>query len=547
MIGRKLGRPAYEGDWLLILIVFLVQKGAANVSLWLRELDPSVWYRCNFKTIPQRTCFREHVKQFEQYAIEAISIVGITMLVRRSVRVSGGLVGRDVVFDATPAFTRGALLHICPKGHCPRLDGKKKTKPKLPPHGFISENGELWAATSVGDDPGPSERELLRERAFRQSRAVRPSRQEVVDAEHERRSKLPDGDAVDDIGLPHDLEALDDAEELEALLRSGYTPAKDGNERRFRQASTGCLYALRDRDAGLRALEGRYWWGFYLVRFIDVATGLPLVQRIVPASVQEHLPYEEMLEELIAILGRIPRSIVADAALANHWAGAINDRWGIEHVVHAKGRRDRNQWRADPHGRWDENGIPICKHCAGTTRFARRRLEGEPGEPGTRSRIYFGCRIGMKPQCASTQSLYVGEDPRVLTAVWRTSEVWHALFAARGNREGLHATSRRTTNQGPDSAYTRPGRKGSPVQQLLATLDTLVRWFMHHALLGWVDGVPRIAGTLKAYSGLDGLHDVQRRRWIAGRHVADEENLRRRAAHDEERRLSLRRRRADGT
>ena len=486
-------RNRMEGSWPLMFLVYMNRPFVSQQGFW-SEVPESTWRLAGFAAIPSIRTVRDRFRELAARGLGVFPAEGTSTLIQEADRRTGGAVRRDLVWDSTECVTFGRLHHVCPDDECPQKH-KRKAAPATPRPGTRFPGRER---TPVGRLP---------------ISFVRTARHNATDV-------------VDD-------------DEPSSSLHGAVDPvaAWDGPGRLFRLKSTGCLYWCLDADAGLRALRNPdgsrddLWHGFWQGRLVSPVMGLDVVVRHAPASVPEADVEKGAFEEAIDLMGnKAPRAVVSDSALAFRSSGLHHQRYGTAHVVHARGQGDRHLWLADAHGRWDQHAVPRCKACGNEMVF--QALRPDRRGPAPRERAHFRCATPVKPGCEKDQSLYLDEEPRLLTWILRTHELFHQLLHARSHIENAHHRARIRHDLAPQTAREASHRLGIAWQQLRAEGAQLISWLRCFWILGWLDGEQKRRITKREFRCPKVLEKFLEKRRAQGLHLPSAQITRKRAAYE---------------
>jgi hypothetical protein len=307
------------------------------------------------------------------------------------------------------------------------------------------------------------------------------------------------------------------------------TRGKEEPGRFFSLKSTGCLYWTLDKEAAVRRKsdhrrdEGeddgqdeqdskrRFdrageapMLAYDVSRMVSLGAGTVL--SVLVASDAELRLYRPTLEATLERAHYKPRAVIMDATGGRRPVSDVSAEYGIGHVSSSfgYGRANSDKWVDDPHGRWDRYGIPRCRHCGAPCKYRKAREYTQPnGE--RRWRLLFRCAIPQGEKCRSTQSLYVDEDTRILTTIWRDRPVWHALRGGRGPLERAHNLDRKRFFLTSDHHLGRRGRRGVAFQQLLGEIAMLITALKMAFLHGILDGLRRIPKAVTVATGESGM------------------------------------------
>ena len=418
-VAHHWGSKRMPGDWALLYLAFVISK-LPDVQPWYQRVVGyrDLWQACRFTAVPSlRTVelrFAElEVKSgvFEQFAAKLI----------QKARSRDPRVGAQVHVDATESRTHAAPRHDCQPGEgCP-------SSAKRQPH---MRRLDAKTASEV-----------------RETRAAHPVEPAVT-------LLLADG-----------------------LTQVAVTGAHWDPIRRIMRFRSGShWWASRDREAGTRAYERgprtvKAWHGRYGMVVADHFTHAPLAIEIQPANMPEHKIYERAMERVIANLGgEAPLVVAGDRGLSIESVFKFNTNRGIASVLPY--RRQNGSEPAHPAGTsdYDENGIPKCRHCGGTTSFVSFRVDKGRG------RVWFKCDLPVTPGCDKVQTMNCSKNYRRVLPLWRNEEAYAAMRTSHQVYEHVHNDLRTQFLVNPNSLQTRPKRIGSGVHILRAAAALLITW-----------------------------------------------------------------------
>lgn len=420
LLGKTEGRPRMPGEWAIAYLLF-VNSAEREMERWYRSTSMEMWSRLGFVQFPSYKALYKNFVQLEEHpeAFRAVAAV----LVQIAVVESDGKVGHAVHVDGTEAETNSRLVHDC-------------------------YGSELDTC---------------------QQRVKTPIRATNADARSERHKMAEDVPTDEDI--------------------FGATEDYNADERGLRVKVNGCWYLLSDPEAGVRAYSTsdgklrKFWAGYYNLKAVDHYTGAVLGVHVTHASMQEHIGYVDLYEQIKQQIGKAPRAIVADRGFSIEKVFEMHTRDGVASVIPW-----RKHWHEDKrrdHDRYDRHGIPSCKHCGGEGKFIRFKHDAPPaGHP----RLWFTCARPVDGECEKHQSIQCSTDWRLLLPLWRTSPAYQVLRVRHQNYESVHHRWRERYAVGGDTKADRPKRRGLGVQQLRASASLVIEWLTVCHRQGWLPG-----------------------------------------------------------
>jgi hypothetical protein len=424
------GAKRRDGDWVLLYLYYVRRRYVSVRHFWAQEQSTRIWELCDFGDWrPHHETIRLRFNELEEHA-DAFRDASV-QLVRRAKR-HDPLIGRIVHADATGWTTYARLEHCCPDAAACRRKGGK------PPR-YVRR---------------------LADSAIDEARRA--------DAEQE----LAEGELPASVSLHRATDRLYRYFEIR-----------------------GHLYRTRDRSAGLRAYTGaprlRSWLGGYGFAGWDDRTNLMVVADAFSASEQEPHRLEPLVDAVTRALGEEPLVVTGDRGHTIERCFEALTRRGISpafpHRKHAK-RPDRASYRSE---RFDEHGIPRCRHCGG---------EGDADLPGLglgfdRSGdpyLAFVCRTRHRVECGREQRVTIqpGEF-RFLLPLSRKHPLYHDALALHEEGEAHFGYMREryaTFGKERRSALRRWSASVS-AQHLRAQASIALDWFMFQLRHGWLNGL----------------------------------------------------------
>ena len=136
----------------------------------------------------------------------------------------------------------------------------------------------------------------------------------------------------------------------------------------------------------------------------------------------EHKIYERAMQRAIGNLGGAAHLVMAgDRGLSVESVFKFNTDRGIASVLPY--RRHNGSEPAHPArtSDYDENGIPRCRHCGGSTSFVSFRVDKGRG------RVWFKCDLPVTPGCDKVQTLNCSKSYRRVLPPWRNEEAYAAM------------------------------------------------------------------------------------------------------------------------
>jgi hypothetical protein len=554
----SVGRPPADGSWALLFVAFVLSK-MTSLTEFLQSLSSGDWLVLGFSSPPAHGTVWKNLERLEDQCLGVFADAA-WCLYRRLDRQLDGDVLRDWWMDCTIALSPSRYYHCCDPRECPKRHVANDRKPSnRKPQPKPLKRSQIDRAHHLPDDPDADDGQLTSDARSRETDSEPdefepkpkaggvpnlPRRASIirrlygdVEAARDEAGLYPEGEL-----RPTKSPLLQARDALDAFraafgLRPRSTPAEEhydglihgyrGLGRFFSLRNTGCLYWSSDEDAAVRR-KGDHrpdgppgeasrsyenpgdspMFGYDICRIVSLGAGTVL--GFLAASAHETRLYPLVLERALERARYRPRAVVTDAigglrpvsdAVAQYGIGLVSPSFGL-------GRENSDQWIDDPHGRWDRYGIPRCRHCGAPCGFRKRRPPQSDDGIGS-WRLYFDCSLPTTDGCKETQSLYMDDDTRILTTIWRDREIWWALRNTRGQHERSHHLDRKRFNVTSDQHLTRRNRKGLRHQQLLGEICMLITALQMAWLQGAIDGqrrVPKIVATLRAPTALDRFH-----------------------------------------
>jgi hypothetical protein len=420
LLVKREGRPRKSGEWALPLLAY-VNSAERELTRWHERTSDLLWERAGFEARPSYHAVYKNFRDLE--AREDVFRTIASRLIQLAVEGSGGKVGHAVHVDGTEAEAHSRLVHDC-RGH---------------------------------------------ELASCKKQAKAPRRETNAGAREERHRLAAQAPFDDDLNGA--------AEELAA------------DERGLRVLVGGCWYRLSDEEAGIRAYvtsDGkvkRFWSGYYNAKAVDHYTGGVLAVSVTNASVQEHVAYPELYDQIKQHLGRAPKAVVADRGYSVANVFELHTRDGVASAI--PWRKIRGEDGCTDYARFDRHGIPSCKHCG--TEAVFHRFQHDAG-PNKEPRLWFRCAYPSSEQCNAVQSIQCKENWRLLVPLWLTAPAYQVLRARHDHFESAHHRWRERYAVAGDSRADRPKRRGIGVQQLRASVALVIEWANICHRQGWLGG-----------------------------------------------------------
>lgn len=552
------GRPPLSGSWALLLASFVRAKDV-SLTKFLVTRTTEFWEQTEFTTPVSKGAFWDNLERMERDCLGVFADAAWFVL-RRLDRYLDGDVLRDWWFDCTICLSPSRWYHCCEDAECPRrrIAAQRKKHVESPhPSRHHPTPEQIRRARDLPDDPDADDGELTSNARSHQSpdRSTSgedddpkpksggvprlPSRRSIIARLYGAQEADQDAAGLEGEGFRRPTrsplllarDALDAHRAAMGVRRShetvdgyygGLIDDYEGPGRFFTLKATGCLYFTADADAAVRRKSDhnsddvredkrRYEKGddspvlaYDVARLVSWGAGAVL--GILVRSEHETRLYRPTLEAALQRARYKPRAVVLDAIGGLRPVSDVSAEHGIGHVCPSfgYGREKNDQWVDDPHGRWDRYGIPRCKHCGAPCRYVKaRHHQGSNGE--RRWRLLFQCALPQKSVCKKTQSLYVDEDTRILTTIWRDRAVWHALTGSRGSNERSHHLDRKRFFVTTDQHLVRSGRKGVRFQQLCGEIAMLITALKFAWLQGVIDSLRRVPKAVTVSTGEKGL------------------------------------------
>lgn len=461
LLAKTEGRPRMRGEWGLIYLAF-VNSAERELLRWHRNAPDELWERADFLQTPSYHATYKNFNALEarESAFRAVA----AKLTQLAVEKSGGKVGHAVHVDGTEAEAHSRLIHDC-----------------------------------QGDEMGSCGKQPLV-----------PRRVTNADARDERHRLASVAPTEDDLHGQADEMAAD--------------------ERGLRVKVGGCWYLLSDDEAGVRAYTtgtGKvrtFWAGYYCSKAIDHYTGGVLAVHVTSASVQEHISYPELYEQVKEHLGTAPKAIVADRGFSVASVFEMHTRDGVASVIPWRAHWKETA-RKDHLPRYDRHGIPHCAHCGGEGTFHRFQHDAGPkAEP----RLWFRCAKPSEPECERVQSLQCKENWRLLLPLWRTNPAYQVLKATHSHYEAAHHRWRERYAVAGDTKADRSKRRGMGVQQLRGSAALIIEWLTICHRQGWLGGPvinKRTETILTRDEAERSCHRIRNQRHALGLGVVDADDM----------------------
>lgn len=430
--SKDSGRSRAPGKWALAYSAFVDSAVPDIEKWWSKHTTLELWHACGFAKKPPYQTVYQRLTELEQ--TEAFR--GATRLVVAKGRRKNPDIGQHVHIDSTEAQTHAALVHVCPKdAPC-----------------WKRNRGQNGASQPSGDRKLPM--------------VERPQRATDEEAREERQHLAEEA--------PEDKPMLGDADSF--AIEHGHVIVNIGR----------CRYALLDETAGVRAYKRpngtvkKFWSGFYNCKVVDHYTKAPLAIGVYSGSVQEWQFYDDVLLRTCAVLGELPRSVVADRGFSVERVFKRNSELGIASVMPWR-KKHKTEERHDKVTH-DRHGIPHCKHCGAECRYAGFSPFSEKGP-----RLYYYCDHPKTAACRKKKSISCSKDWRLLVPLWRTDPRYHELAESHSNAENVHDHFRDRYAVAEKSVKGRPKRRGLAWQQLRADAAVFIEWVRIGVREGWFD------------------------------------------------------------
>ncbi len=217
------------------------------------------------------------------------------------------------------------------------------------------------------------------------------------------------------------------------------------------RAWEGHLYSCRDEDAGFRSYEGKQGWlGYMHVKAVDVATGLPVAQLAVSASVQEFKVLPDIYDHAVQATGINPIAVGADRGYGFREVYEFLARNDSGAVIPYRMPNGQSPSAPEETKYSDMHGVPKCPGCE------------EPGDiiKTGQERIWFTCALAPLPECDGIHSVSTKKDPLNLVLVPRTGTAYGAVRAAVQTNEQAHQFMREHFAVGGKTLSDRLRRTG---------------------------------------------------------------------------------------
>jgi hypothetical protein len=428
------GRGREPGDWTLPYLAFVISR-IPDIQPWFDQSSQQLWTECGFSDKPPYSRVYERFTELEQVGTSFQAAAG--RLIRHAKR-HDKRVGEHVMFDSTEAETNSALRHVC-------------CKPKRGRHGAPQHPARVHSA-----DVRQERQEAAAEPA--------PERPEPI---------LGDADKV--------------------RMRGG----------RKQVLINGHWYETLDKTAGIRAYTRggktiRFWHGFYNQKAVDHFTGGTLAVENFNASVQEHLCYPDVFDQLEDNLGCLPQSASLDRGFSVSMVFKHNTSRGVATVAPwrkigfaAKG----TTLRRHDFDHWDRHGVMRCNFCGGETK--QIRFSANNGRP----RIWVRCTAPRTPDCKRDQTISCAEDWRMLLPLSRLNPLYHQIKASHEHYERVHDDWRERYKVAGDNRSNRPKRRGIEWQNLRSYAALFIEWLRICFREGWLGSARRHDGAVKGPNG----------------------------------------------
>ena len=423
------GPDRMPGDWALAYLAFVISR-IPDIEPWYQRVraDHSLWAACDFAQVPS---YRLVHLRFTEMEGMADSFEEAAAILIQKARAKDQRVGAWWHLDASEAETHAAPQHDCTAyDDCPTAKtGRRNPRMQRVGTATAKATRQLLAAMPVEDVAAAVSVEGLR---------VIPVGASVVD--HERKG------------------------------------------RRF--TSGGHWWFTRDMDAGVRAYSRgsrvvKAWHGFLHMEVIDHFTHAPLASRLIPVDQQEHAAYESVFRRAQTNLDSIPYLVAGDAGYSVEHVFKFNSNLGVGSVFPYRRQNGSDSERRQPTAKYDEHGLPKCRHCGGESEFVRFAVTNEKG------RTWFRCRLPQSPKCQGEQTILCDEAPRHIIPVWRIEEAYAAMRVSHQSYEHKHRDLRIQYLVAPDCLALRPKRPGMGWQQLRASAAMLIEWLRVLQRAGW--------------------------------------------------------------
>ncbi len=443
------GRPCGPGRWELAAMAF-VASGYRSVQSFCNRLSGTgIWRECGFGDWePDDRTVRIHLERMEDTQWKSFAKVANALIAHAhscESRIA------EVTFGDATKWQSPALV--------------KRVEP-------LTGTGRTWSTKNVLKRASEADFQSL----------------------HEKESAAPE--AEDDVNSddPEEVAWADERGNVIAL-ESPETPIRSEPDRQY-FVFNDVEYVALDPTAGLRKIVKQpgnridVWFGGYALSLVDGFTGLRLSTQVFRADEQEYDHIPVAIEEINDTLGRPPRVLSVDKFSSTKDMYEYCERRGIYLVGHYKGSQtkpDREHLRCDA---FDEHQIPRCPHCGGESDILGTGLghywDSETEEPRIRGR----CLNRDSDECRrdDTFSLPCMTEPRMLTGLPLTTQLWHAVAERHGTWEAIFGNDRdRSSFAGKDTTGML-SRRGVPAQRLRGEISRMLDWFRVCLRHGWIEG-----------------------------------------------------------
>lgn len=429
LIKHGHGPDRGDGDFGLLYLAH-THSGEPRLHRWWRQVHGHhrLWRACGFTGPCSYPLLSERFAELEQFAHLFLEMVNQLV---QAARRHEPMIGAFITVDGTECESHSRLHHACPDGfECPDRNKSRKSRARM-----LDASAAAKQRQAAGDLSADEVKEI-----FKNEGRIVPLAQVTGRPENGLRVRLTDG----------------------TILR----------------AWEGHLYSCRDEDAGFRSYEGKQGWlGYMHIKAVDVATGLPVAQLAVSASVQEFKALPDIYDHVVQATGINPIAVGADRGygfrevyefLARNDSGAV-----IPYRIPGKNGAPEPQETkyADIHG------VPKCPGC------------GEPGDivKAGQGRLVFTCALAPHAACDGIHSISVSKDPLSLVLLPRTSTAYGAVRAAVQTNEQAHQFMREHFAVGGKTLSDRLRRTGLAAQQLRSNAALAITWLLALRRLGWLN------------------------------------------------------------
>lgn len=443
-LASPYGRHRFRGSFVLLYIAFCIDRDADVHSFYSRHRSTRLWSLCGFKERPCRSKVYLRFAEIDRLDSELQKTIAEFVAVARG---HVPEIGRHVHIDGSLASSHATLRHAC-------------------------DHPQINPGRGCGNlDDHPLSGTVTVEEATRR---------------HHQEDAAPTDESATHSRTR--LERLND----EGLRKWGLDP-DDSTIRRSRwYERNGHLLRCRDPEAGVRTYaprggRGRTTIGMNHLVVTDHATGATLAFDVVPADRNEFTTAAGLMDQTRDVAGLYPQAMVADRGF--HITSVFSELHTRQIAYVGPWREggqqhDRRRAAAATNGRVDRHGVIRCQHCGGPTIKHGRHL----GVTSSRGRNAIRVRCDHRPlaQCAGTQTIQPGIEPRLVGPLDRTDPVYWQLRQAHSNRERVHAERRARYTVGGRDVLTRTKRLGIAPQRVRLRFAQLLDWVRLCLRYGWI-------------------------------------------------------------